>query len=332
MPDILTHILCGQDTVKCLENSSWKSIIASKPKIFNLGCQGPDMFLYNDFWPCIKDKRGLKYGRMMHTQKTGDFLIESISYLNEEEIDKDNFRIIFSYISGFICHFSLDRNAHPYIHYHAGAHDANKTETRRFAGYHKRLELIIDTILLNERENAESFKYPVYQEIDVGKSLPKSIVRYLAHTIGKVYSPKKIINYINDSYKDFTTVLKLSYDPSGIKKGLLTVADVVSKDDIAYKTLIYPRKIDSQIDYMNSSRNIWNHPCNKDETYSHSFYDLYDKAVVESTDMINAFIAFLENKINISQLKEFFPNISYHTGKIIDEKCELKYYEPIFDR
>ncbi len=332
MPDILTHILCGHDTVKRIESNYWRTIIDSKQKLFNLGCQGPDMFLYNDFLPCIKDKRGLRYGQIMHTEKTGDFLLESISYLYGEESNKDEFDSIFSYICGFICHFGLDRNAHPYIHYYAGAHDKTNTETRKFAGYHKRLELIIDTILLNERKNTESYKYPVYQEIDVGQYLPKSIVRYLAYTINKVYSPKKIINYINDSYKDLITVLKLAHDPLGVKKGLLSVADMLIKDDIVYRTLIYPRKINSQVDYMNTARKSWNHPCYKDEVYSYSFYDLFEKAVVQSAEMLNAFIDFLENNINLEQLNKYFPNISYHTGKTIDEKCDLIYYEPIFDR
>jgi len=332
MPDILTHIFCGQDTIEHLEDDYWKYIINSKQKIFNLGCQGPDMFLYNDFCPCIKEKRGLPYGRIMHTEKTGDFLVESITYLSQSNFDKNDFGDIFSYICGFICHFGLDRNAHPYIHYHAGATDLSKKETRRFSGYHKRLELIIDTIMLKERKNTESYKYPVYKEIYVGKNLPRGILDCLTQAIGKIYNPKRVIDYINDSYKDLIKLLKLSYDPLGLKKGLLALVDCLAKYDIEFKNLIYPRSIDEKIDYMNKSQNKWNHPCDKKEIYSYSFYDLYNKAIEQNVDMLRSFIDFLEQNISIEQLKFFFPNISYNTGKDVASKQQLLYYKPIFER
>lgn len=330
MPDVFTHILCGHDAIQGLDQS-WRTIISKKEKLFNLGCQGPDMFFYNDFMPFIKRKRGLKFGRMMHVEKTGDFLIESINYIKENASNETDFDLLFTYISGLICHFGLDRKAHPYIYYHSGKHEKNNPETRKYSGYHKRLELIIDTILMKERKGLESHRHPIYKEIDIGTSLPKSIVNYYVCTLSKTYNPKEIINFINDSYKDMKTVLKLAHDPSGIKKFLMKVLDRIANDDIEYNTLIYPRRIDSRHDYMNTVRNPWNHPCDKSEGYFESFYDIYNLAVKESLDMIKTTINYLENKIDINKLKKAIPNISYITGKMIDAKCELIYYNPIFD-
>lgn len=330
MPDVFTHILCGHDTIQDLDKS-WRETILKKEKLFNLGCQGPDMFFYNDFIPYKKIKRGPKVGRMMHREKTGDFLIESINYIREKITTKDDFDLLFTYISGLICHFGLDRKAHPYIYYYSGKHEKNKPETRKYGGYHKRFELIIDTILTKERRGLEIHRHPVYEEIDVGTSLPKSIVDYYVYSLNRTYGPKIIINFINDSYKDMKTVLKLAYDPSGIKKNLMKTIDRIIKDDIEYNTLIYPRKIDKKYDYMNTKRSPWNHPCNKDEGYFESFYDIYDAAVKESLEMIRATIDYLEGKSHIKSLKKAFPNISYITGKETDFKCELIYYNPIFD-
>lgn len=330
MPDIFTHILCGHDTIQSL-NKDWKTTILEKEKIFNLGCQGPDMFFYNDFISYKKTKRGPKFGRMMHGEKTGDFLVESINYIKERIKTKADFKLLFTYISGLICHFGLDRKAHPYIYYHSGKHEKNKPETRKYSGYHKRFELIIDTILMKERRGIETYRHPIYEEIDVGISLPKSIVDYYVYTISRTYNSKEVINFIDDSYKDMKTVLKLAYDPSGIKKSLMKAIDRIVKDDIEYSTLIYPRRIDNRHDYMNTKHKFWNHPCAIDEDYFDSFYDIYDIAVKESLDMINATIDYLENRIHINRLRKAMPNISYITGKNTDTKCELIYYKPIFD-
>lgn len=330
MPDVFTHILCGYDTIQGLDQSL-RAEIFKKEKLFNLGCQGPDMFFYNDFIPTTRRKRGPKFGRMMHREKTGDFLVESIDYIKEERNNKAEFYLLFTYICGLICHFSLDRNAHPYIYYFSGKHEKDKPETRKYGGYHKRLELMIDTILMKERRNLESFKHQICEEIDVGQSLPKSIVDYYVHTLSKIYAPKEIIDFINDSYKDMKTVLKLAHDPLGIKKGLMKLIDKFAKDGIEYSTLIYPRKVDNSHDYTNTKHSFWNHPCDKSEVYSKSFYDVYDIAVNESLEMIKTAIKYLENKISIDSLRKVLPNISYITGKDTNVPCEIIYYKPIFE-
>lgn len=330
MPDVCTHILCGHDVIQGLDKR-WKTTILENERIFNLGCQGPDMFFYNDFRPFNKVKRGPKFGRMMHNEKTGDFLVESIQHIKEKITNKNDFNMLFTYISGLICHFGLDRKAHPYIYYYSGKHDKNRPETRKYGGYHKRLELIIDTIMMKERKDIETHKHPVYEEINVGTSLPKSIVDYYVNTLNKVYNTKEILNFINDSYRDMKTVLKLAYDPSGIKKNIIKWIDKILKDEIEYSTLVYPRKIDDRYDYMNNARNSWNHPCNNDEKYIESFYDIYDTAIKDSLDMIKAAISYLENKVQIINLIKALPNISYITGKKTDSKCDIIYYKPIFE-
>lgn len=330
MPDVLTHILCGHDVINNLGKDISKAILEHE-KLFNLGCQGPDMFFYNDFIPTVKGKRGPKFGKMMHREKTGDFLVESIKYIKENATNRTDFSLLFTYVSGLICHFGLDRKAHPYIYYFSGKHEKDRPETRRYGGYHKRLELIIDTILLKERKSLESYKHHAYKEIDVGPSLPKGIIDYYVHALSKTYAPKEIINFVNDSYKDMKIVLKLAYDPSGVKKGIMKLIDRIVKDDIEYSTLIYPIKVDSKHDYMNTKRSPWNHPCDKSEEYFHSFYDIYDMAVKDSLSMIKAAMDYLENKIHIDDLTKIFPNISYLTGKETNAPCEIIYYRPIFE-
>jgi hypothetical protein len=331
MPDVLTHIICGEEAVQLLDNSSWKNILLEYKKIFNLGCQGPDIFLYNDFWPWIKEKRGPKIGILIHTKKTGDFFIEGIKYIKENRLKGDNFKVLFSYLCGFICHFGLDRNAHPYIHYYSGYHDKKRPETRKYSGYHKRLELIIDSIIYKEKKNIDAYKYPIYKEIDIQSDFPKVIANFYKYILNKLFKYDIEIDFIEDSYKDMKKVLRLVYDRYGCKKVILNFIEIITNRKFDYGELVYPRRIDKKHDYMNRNHNIWNHPCDKKEVYSDSFDDIYNRAVRESKEMIEAMIKYMEDKIDNKGLDELFPNISYSTGKPANKKCDLIYYDPIFD-
>jgi len=330
MPDIWTHILLGQDVLNALDDHRWKTVFETRIKLFNLGCQGPDMFLYNDFWPWIKNKRAVKLGDKMHIEKTGDFFIEGLSYLKKRVTSKEDYKKLFTYLAGFICHFSLDKNAHPYIHYYSGIYDKKKKETYKYKGNHKRLELMIDTILLKEKRNITTHKYPVYNEIDIGNALPKVIIDSYKNAISKLYKLDDNYDFINDSYRDTKRALKVIHDPYGIKKSLLIFADIITKGDLVYSSVIYPRVIDENRDYLNRNHNVWNHPCNKTEVYSDSFDDIFNRSVEQAIEMIKGAIEYLEDGIKEEDLIKIFPNISYSSGKHVDDKCELKYFDPIF--
>ncbi len=331
MPDICAHLLCGHDVINSLESQNWKRVLNERIKIFNLGCQGPDIFFYNDFWPWRKKKRGPEIGIMMHLKKTGDFFIESFKYLKKRVNDYNDYLTLFTYLSGFICHFALDRNAHPFIHYQSGVHDKNKPETFKYSIYHKKLELIIDTILLKERKNLYTYKYPVHREVYLQK-VPKILINFYKYILKKLYKPKIEIDFIEDSFKDFAKAFKIIHDPYGFKKVLLNIIDLLTDKSIEYSSLIYPRYIDEKKDYLNRKHNLWNHPCAKEEIHYESFDDIYKKAIEESKQMIEGAIRYIDGQIKEEELKDFFPNISYSTGKHVDEDCKLIYYDPIFDR
>ena len=328
MPDIITHILFGCDMLDKLDRSKWKNTIENNKNLFLLGCQGPDIFYYNDFLPWIKNKRGPKIGGLMHEKKTGDFFVEGIKYL-KDNCKKDS-ELLFVYLAGFMCHFALDINAHPYVFYFTGEYDEDRVETHKYKGFHKRLEQAIDVILLKEKRGMEAYKYPVFKKIDVGTSLPDIIINFYDYIFKELFDLNLNGDIANDSYKDKKKVFKILYDPIGYKKKLLGILDLFFNGKIDYKDMIYPRKIDSTLDYMNKNHVKWVHPCDKNEEFNYSFYDLYDIALNQGYYMIKTFICFLEDTISEYDMKKAYPNLSYTTGKETDKPCVQKYFSPIF--
>jgi len=132
MPDAWSHILCGKEILNLIKDDKYKKIIEDNIKVFNLGAQGPDIFLYYPFWKQNKYK-WVKYpGDLLHTEKTREFILKAINFLiNDAGKDNKNFLIFFSYLIGYITHYSLDNNCHPFIYYFAGVYDKDKPETKK---------------------------------------------------------------------------------------------------------------------------------------------------------------------------------------------------------
>lgn len=326
MPDFWTHILCGHEVLERVDDCKYKKKIENDIKIFNLGTQGGDIFFYYKFWPWIKDRSGKEFANSIHTNNTGELFIKGLMYLKDYSMNEEEFNEIFSYISGFICHYALDSTAHPYIYYFSGKYDDSKPDTRQFIGWHKRLEVIIDTILLKKKKGIETYKYPAYREIYLGRNIPKSIENFFKLVMVKLYGHS---TSINDSYRDMIKGMRIMYDPKGIKVKLLRNFEKVTGVNKNYSYAIYQKLNDIKADYLNDKRNQWRHPCDYEEIHYESFFDLYDKAVILGSKMLEAAINFIDGSIDLEGLREAFPSISYYTGKPIEVDCELKYFKLI---
>lgn len=330
MPDVLTHILCAEEALQGIAKDEYKTYIYENQKLFNLGAQGPDLFFYHDIIPWKKRRHDIKsIGRLLHSKETGRFFIEAIKYLKNQSGER--FKELFIYLAGFMCHFGLDRMAHPYIYYHGGVYNREKPETKIYRSYHKRLEIIIDTILLKERKGIDVTAYPVYKEIDAGSKLPDVVVDFYRYILNSIYKKTTSSSVINESYDDMKSVLKLLHDPYGIKSCIFRTLGNFSREAQYINSAMYSNKIDMGYDYMNYRHIPWSHPCDKNEVYNYSFYDIFSRAVRESRGMINASIEFLEGRIEVFALSKYFPNISYISGRSAEKDCQLKYYMPIFE-
>jgi hypothetical protein len=216
---------------------------------------------------------------------------------------------------GFISHYSLDSIAHPYIYYYALSQSNDNGTTYLVNTYHKKLEIIIDTIYQRENLYLSSGGIPPYKAIDLGICVPNIIADCLVSEIENIYNFRLKKSIINDAYRDMKIGLKLLYDPTNIKLRMVKLLEKLLKTPGRYSCAIYPIYVDNSFDYMNNIHNEWKSPYNNQEVYSDSFNDLFNLAVLESRNKIRASLDFLDGKISEFELTSFFPNISYLTGK-----------------
>jgi hypothetical protein len=140
MPTTYAHYTFGQEVLKLL-NGDIKKSINNNLDLFNIGLHGPDILFY--FNP-LKNNEVSQLGHTLHSME-GKVFFENARQVINSSLDYD---AACAYIAGFICHFMLDTQCHPYI---------REWESDRLS--HGTIETEFDRlIMLKNSHNPISFK------------------------------------------------------------------------------------------------------------------------------------------------------------------------------
>jgi hypothetical protein len=252
-----------------------------------LGSQGPDPFFYYNFWPWIKNQQVHYIGAALHTDQSGRFLLDMIKAARSSGSE------IKAFVVGFITHYVLDRNAHPYIQYRAGSEP----------GSYQRLVTEIDTVMMEKNHKLKTWKTPVYKEIDIGRKLDPNITDLLYRLINKHYPHVSKDNnaYIKKAYRDMLLALRILADPTGLKNKLFRGTLFA----YSHQPIKYPS------DCLNEKKTTWYHP-STNEPSNKSFLELYSDSRVEGIEIITEVLNYWRNGsiYSLDKLKELLKNVS----------------------
>ena len=323
MPDIFTHILNGIESLKGISEPEKDAILGLK-EIFYLGCMGPDMFMYHDFYPWLKNRSASELGRRMHKENCGYLISDALKYLKENitgEVFLDDGII---YILGYICHYAADRAAHPFIYSRCGKYEKLRPETHKCRIYHKITEMAIDYHMAKWVNNEDINCIRNYKYIDIGKRIPDSIVNmynFLFNIYFKELRDKLNIGFINESYICLKKAWKFFYDPYYIKRRLLKITGL--------DMFLYPVEPDKR-DYMNEKKEEWPNPWNA-EVSDKSFYQIFDESVRLSSDLLQTAIDFIKDLVSFEYMKDTIGNYSFASNTDVTKEIkEMKYFKIIF--
>ena len=107
MPAIYAHDTFGKLVSKQLPKEI-QDIIKTYPSAFRIGLQGPDPLFYHRTYASNDVK---KEGSRMHRESCASFLQKTMHHVKKEGVNSKEF----AYLLGFLCHFTLDSECHPYI-------------------------------------------------------------------------------------------------------------------------------------------------------------------------------------------------------------------------
>ena len=110
MADFVSHHLFGEQAQSVFP-APVQELTRKHPVSFRWGCQGPDPLFYRKI---LLGSPLHKLGNRMHSEKT-DELFAALSRA-VRDLSGDVQEIAAAYFYGFVCHYALDSEIHPYVY------------------------------------------------------------------------------------------------------------------------------------------------------------------------------------------------------------------------
>jgi hypothetical protein len=121
MPTTYAHYTFGIKVLKEL-NKELNESIKNNIDLYNIGLHGPDILFY---YKPLKSNKINMLGSEIHETNADIFFENSRRTI----LKSDDFNKAFAYIAGFICHYVLDSECHPYIRQKESTVSHNEIET-----------------------------------------------------------------------------------------------------------------------------------------------------------------------------------------------------------
>lgn len=118
MPTTYAHYRFGRDVYKHLPPQA-QAVIQAHGGLYNIGLHGPDLLFY---YKVYKKNPVSSTGFTMHDQPGKEFFQQAAQLMKRRyprRSQKPGFSFLtsskYAYLFGFLCHFALDSNCHPYV-------------------------------------------------------------------------------------------------------------------------------------------------------------------------------------------------------------------------
>jgi len=321
MPATITHSYYAKDLYEVLPDNITSKLDLSRTKMF---ANSTDSFMFYNILSLKSDNNLRKFQYYFHTHKTNQFFINLLEYVRKNNIDDTD---TYSFIVGFISHFVLDSNIHPYIIYKTGMFNKKDKNTYKYNGIHHFMEAFLDNDLIKRRENINPYKFNITKYCFNTKKFSNDLNNTIDYTFYTTFDLKNMSKKYYRSLKQMKTFLRLfRKDRFGIKKFFYKLIDTITPRGVfRFECISYHYPLEDKHNYLNNNHNMWKNPADDSITSTESFVDLYLKSLKEARDITIKVFEYLNGEdINLESL---FLNKTYTSGLDCDKEKELKYFE-----
>lgn len=321
MPGYLSHYLFCIGTSRRLVGSKAYPILLQHKEAFCLGGEGPDIFLY--YAPChIGHKPSL--GHRLHKTLTKQFLDVGINTLNSLK-DQEEKEVLYAYLCGLICHYTLDSLAHPYVE--AFANPERHKLTKSVCSYqHCNLETTIDTNLLFKYLN----KFPSEQDyISITKPSGKerrAIAGFMTSVCNEVYGKEEGYHILREAqmYRILTLfpyTANCLRDKFRLKKPIFTAVEKLLHIPYRMSSVMSTDNLQMNLDVLNLAHKDWASPYEPKRIRRESFIDIFKSGIGTAYKRCQILYSIVFDcqldehcSILLDTLLEDLGNLSYNTG------------------
>lgn len=273
-----------------------------------IGTQGPDIFFFHHLLNRLKAKS--KVGTSLHRAKPAEIIEAFADYCKIS----NNIDIAKSYMYGFILHYALDRNCHPFV-YSLQERITNKNKALHHSSIHNEIESAMDTYMLNKRmsiKNPTDFDgaSKLTDDTNVLKEISNVLSFIVPQVTGLNLDENDTIRAVEDSRK----FQRLFRDSSGNFKSFCNITETALSPIISnfkISSLIKPKDLEKAKKYGNIKNKVWKSPYDKNHSSQMSFEDLFDYAKFDAQKLIKDFDKLCKGCLNGYEVTN---NISFLTG------------------
>lgn len=318
MPAIITHDQFGQEALSLPEVPV--TTTRQERDAFLLGCQGPDPFFYLLICPGLSDdKRDI--GNRMHAE-TPTRLLAAMSR-SVERASASSRRVASAYAGGFLCHYLLDRSAHPFVYAQQYAYcDAGIEGLTREDGnvVHSVIETELDELMLYTRTGQTIATYAPNREIlRLDDDALAIVSRQMAGVVKEVYGEYIAPSLFATAVRCFRIVQTLCYSPTGAKREVLGKIEQAVRPYSYVMSMSHRPVVMTESIFDNHAHLSWTDPFSG-EARDESFQDLYDLAMVDASAYLAPFMA---GKVGFAEARAITHGLDF-SGKRAESLEELE--------
>jgi len=264
MADYWTHNYVGKKLIEKMKN------IEVDENLFLLGCQGPDIFYYLQY---AVHTNPPNLGELIHKNTTKEVFLEAFKYLKE-----NNEIFSKSYVYGWIAHYILDKNIHPYI-------DSKKEFI------HKRLEANIDTYVVDKYFNKSIFSMNSKNILKVNNNHNYIYLMY-KKIANDIFETSLTFKEYADSIKHFRKFHKVFNGKNAFLRKIINFLPKMFNNDLN--------------DYFYLKINEISLPDDIEK-----IDDILNQSIYEVEEIIMKLNKYLINEVDLNELINEFDNINY---------------------
>ncbi|MCL2397114.1 MAG: zinc dependent phospholipase C family protein [Defluviitaleaceae bacterium] len=328
MPGLITHYICGQKVLAGLPAEIAANIEGHR-KLFNIGCQGPDIFFYHAAALLKKEQRGV--GRRMHNESVGRFMrAMAAGVAQASTADRD---AAFAYFCGFLAHYALDCAAHPYVYYCTGfLREGEKGRGLKYKEYHIRFETAIDVLLLEMFAGKKPRDARLWKLIEVDKKEARQTAELVAGAINGTYDVDMRGKDVLSAMANMVLFMCATQSNMGLRKRLLGAAEQAFLRAKIITGLIHPQTIDDGTDCLNQGHRLWREPWDEASERVESFVQLLEAAVAEAAVFIQVLWEYAQGTLPLESFLGRVGDRSFTTGRPIRDGVALRAHDVVYRR
>ncbi|MFV0440661.1 MAG: zinc dependent phospholipase C family protein [Lachnospirales bacterium] len=329
IPGLVTHLIGGEIILKNTE-MKYQGIIENYKEAYYIGSQGPDLFFYDFLTFFKKDTRNL--GQILHKQNINRFFGEMVREAKAFPTSMER-QIAFSYIAGYITHYTLDINTHPYIYYKSGFSKKGRQPFQlRYSLLHRKLESNIDNMIHEAfTENGSPRDEKIWHLVEADDKQTDVIAKLLSKSISVAYDRNVTVSDVKLSLKMMMYAIKALNLFSTRGSNFKNIGEDLKVCEKQFTNLI-EGTCNSPLDFLNLKKGDWCSPWNDTLVHETSFVDLYSLGLNEGIGLVNNFGLFVDEKISYQDFLELVQNRSLKTGVDSDLDIIFKYHDIIFNK